>query len=282
MITPQLTAEIEKELGGHITSMAPLSAANNAQIYSFDIDRKRRLVAKVAQRGLETEAFMLKFLKENSQLPVPQVFYSNEHVIIMEFIAGQNMLDAAGQKSAAEMLAGLHAITAPQYGFARDTLIGALRQPNDQTADWTVFFTQHRLFYMAQEALKESKITKQMMKQIERLAPRLPAILGDGNAPSLIHGDVWSGNIIIGRGRVEAFLDPAICFADAEMELAFIRLFNTFDDMFFFRYNELRPIAPGFFEERADIYSLYPLLVHTRLFGASYARKVQKILDKFS
>ncbi|MBI1215268.1 MAG: phosphotransferase [Alphaproteobacteria bacterium] len=282
MITPQVTAEIEKELGGRITAMAPLSAANNAQIYSIDIDRKRRLVAKVAAGGLDIEAFMLKYLKTKSKLPVPEVFYSNEHVIIMQFIEGQHMLDGAGQEQAAEMLAELHGIAAAQYGFDRDTLIGALRQPNAQSEDWVTFFTHQRLFHMAQEALKESKITTQMMKQIERIAPRLPGILQDCNPPALVHGDIWSGNVIVQRGKVAAFLDPAIYYADPEVELAFIRLFNTFDEVFFKRYHEIRPIKPGFFEERADLYNIYPLLVHTRLFGASYARKVQKILDRFS
>jgi fructosamine-3-kinase len=282
MITAALTAEIEKELNGHITAIAPLSAANNAQIYSITIDRKRQLVAKVATAGLDTEAFMLRYLKAQSALPVPEVFYSNAHVIIMEYIEGQNVLDAQGQRDTAETLAALHGIGADEFGFEQDTLIGALRQPNARTKDWVTFFVHHRLLYMAQEALRESKITAQMMKQIERLAPRLPAILQNHNAPSLVHGDIWSGNVIIGRGKVKAFLDPAIYFADAEAELAFIRLFNTFDENFFARYNEIRPIKPGFFEERADLYNIYPLLVHTRLFGASYARKVQKILDRFS
>jgi fructosamine-3-kinase len=97
-----------------------------------------------------------------------------------------------------------------------------------------------------------------------------------------VHGDVWGGNILCGNGRVAAFLDPAIYYADPEVELAFIRLLNTFSDSFFARYSEISPIRPGFFEERAHIYSLYPLLVHTRLFGTSYARKAQKILDKFA
>ena len=78
-----------------------------------------------------------------------------------------------------------------------------------------------------------------------------------------------------------AFLDPAIYFADYEVELAFATLFETFGDEFFTKYQQITPIAPGFFEERRDIYNLYPLLAHTRLFGPSYARKVQKIVERF-
>ncbi len=89
MITPALKLEVEKELKGRITTIAPLSAANNAQIYRIVLDNKRVMVAKVAERGLDTEAFMLHYLKTRSRLVVPSVFYSNEHIIVMEFASEQ-------------------------------------------------------------------------------------------------------------------------------------------------------------------------------------------------
>ena len=81
--------------------------------------------------------------------------------------------------------------------------------------------------------------------------------------------------------RIAGFVDPAIYYADAEIELAFSTLFATFSDAFFSRYGEIRPIKPGFFEERCDIYNLYPLLVHTRLFGGHYAGSVERTLKRF-
>lgn len=281
MINAALQQEIEKEVKGRITSMTPLSAANNAQIYRLVLDNRRVMVAKVAERGLDTESFMLHYLKTRSRLPVPAVFYSNEHVIIMEFVETHYGLDDTGQKIAAELIADLHSITAEKYGLERDTLIGSLRQPNPQTTDWPAFFVEHRLLYMAREAQKESKIDAKVMKSIEKLATRIPAMLAGYAKPSLVHGDVWSGNVLACRGRIAAFLDPAIYYADPEIELAFIKLFGTFTDSFFQRYNEIRPIRAGFYEQRMDIYNLYPLLVHTRLFGTSYARKVQRLLEKF-
>ncbi len=77
------------------------------------------------------------------------------------------------------------------------------------------------------------------------------------------------------------FVDPAIYYAHPEIELAFTTLFGTFERPFFDRYHELRPIAPGFFEERRDIYNLYPLLVHVRLFGGSYVSSVERTLRQF-
>lgn len=282
MISPTLSAEIEQALGFRIQSIAPLSAANNAQIYRITTDRGEVRVAKVAERGLDTEAWMLKYLREKTKLPVPEISYSNEHVIIMGFVPPQSMLDYRVESAAADQIAALHNIQADTYGMERDTLIGSLKQPNPQTTDWPAFFAEHRLIYMARAALNENKIDAKLMQQIEKLAARLPTILQNAQPPSLVHGDIWSGNMIIGRGTVAAYLDPAIYYADAEVELAFIRLFNTFGDSFFARYHEQRPIRPGFHEERADVYGLYPLLVHTRLFGASYARKAQKILDRLA
>ncbi|HRI76647.1 MAG TPA: fructosamine kinase family protein [Alphaproteobacteria bacterium] len=282
MISPAIYSEVEQALGLHITAVAPLSAANNAQIYRLVFATGEVRVAKVAERGLDTEAWMLKYLREKSPLPVPEVFYSNEHVIIMEFVQSQGMVDYRVESAAAEQIAALHAVTHDSYGMERDTLVGSLTQPGGWEKDWPSFFAEKRLMHMAHRALKENKIDARMLTQIEKIAAKLPAMLQGGQAPSLVHGDIWSGNIIPGRGKIAAFLDPAIYYADAEVELAFIRLFNTFSDSFFAKYNEIRPIRAGFFEERAEVYALYPLLVHTRLFGASYARKAQKILDKFA
>lgn len=282
MITSAVQTEVEKEVGDKIVAIAPLSAANNAQIYRLKLGRGAFLVAKVAEKGLDIEAWMLKYLKEHSQLPVPRVFYSNEHVIVMDFLDSTSMTDDGAQMDAAAHLAALHRVRADSYGLERDTLVGSLPQPNPQVSDWVFFFTEHRLLYMAKEALRQGKIDAKFMKQVEKLAGKVSGMLKNPAPPSLIHGDIWSGNILAGRGKIIGFLDPAIYYADPEIELAFIRAFNTFNSAFFSRYNELNPIQPGFYEERADLYALYPLLVHTRLFGASYARKAQKILDRLA
>lgn len=282
MLTPDLQTEVEKHIGQKIVSVSPLSAANTAQIYRVLTEKKINFVAKVADAGMDTEAWMLSYLKTKSSLPVPQVYYSNAHIILMEFIDPHHSLDDKGCRHAAEALAALHNVHADQYGLERDTLIGALHQPNKQSKDWLAFFREQRLLYMAEEALKEDKIDKTTMKQVEKLAGKLDKYIKSPAKPSLIHGDVWGGNILAGNGKVAAFLDPAIYYADPEIELAFIRQLNSFGDVFFTRYNELNPIRPGFIEERAEIYGLYYLLAHTRLFDRSYARKAQKVLDKFT
>jgi len=105
--------------------------------------------------------------------------------------------------------------------------------------------------------------------------------LPEPERPSLIHGDMWGGNVLCRNGAVAGFVDPAIYYADAEIELAFSTLFSTFGDAFFSRYRELRDIRPGFFETRVPLYNLYPLLVHVRLFGGGYVAQVERTLTRF-
>ena len=116
--------------------------------------------------------------------------------------------------------------------------------------------------------------------RLETLAGQLERWLTEPR-PALIHGDLWGGNVLAASGRISGFIDPAIYYADAEIELAFSTLFNTFGKAFFSHYNELRPLAPGFFEERRDLYNLYPLLVHVRLFGGGYVGSVERTLKRF-
>lgn len=276
---PDLRQEVETATGSTVVAVSPLSAANQAAIYRLSLSDKSTRVAKVGARGMDIEAWMLRYLAEKSSLPVPQVFYSTERMILMDFISADWQIDAMAQRNAAELLAALHNINDQYFGLERDTLIGSLHQPNTQLGNWVDFFRDQRLLYMAGKALEDGKLDAAVMKKIDRLAAKLDKYIDSAAKPSLIHGDVWGGNVLSGRGRIAAFLDPAIYYADPEIELAFTTLFHTFGSPFFQRYNEFHPIRDGFFEVRRHLYNLYPLLVHLRLFGKSYQRQIEQVLD---
>jgi fructosamine-3-kinase len=242
------------------------------------------MVAKVddgPQPALDIEGFMLSFLAENSTLPVPEVYHSSPGLLLMEWVSGRSRFGEQAERHAAELLAELHEVTAPRFGLERDTLIGGLPQPNPQSDDWLPFFGQQRLLYMAREAEAAGRLPSDMRRRVETVAGRLERWLMEPEAPALIHGDVWTTNVLAAGGRIVAFLDPAIYFAHPEIELAFITLFGTFGRPFFRRYEDRRAIAPGFFEERKDLYNLYPLLVHVRLFGGSYVQSVARTLRQY-
>lgn len=281
-MTAALAAAIETVLGRSPRKLSPLSGGCIAEVYRAELDDGDAVVVKSAARGdLTLEAFMLGYLAENSELPVPAVRHATAKLLIMDYVPAGDRIDAAAETHAAELLAALHDITAQRYGFARDTLIGPLAQPNPWTESWTEFFAERRLLHFGRVALEAGHLPADSLQQLERLCARLPDLIGAAAAPSLIHGDMWGGNVLVRGGRIAAFVDPAIYYADAEIELAFSTLFSTFGDAFFDRYRELRPIAPGFFETRRDIYNLYPLLVHAAHFGGHYGAAVERILARY-
>jgi len=274
-----IEAKVYAALGAAVVRDEALSGGCVGDVRKLTLTDGRTVVAKLGP-GAALEGQMLRYLAERSRLPVPAVYHAGNGLLLMAFISTSGSLDAAAESDAAEHLGALHAITAPTFGFAYDTLIGGLAQPNPMTASWRAFFRDHRLLFMAREALTAEHLPARTMTRIEILAGRLDRWIGATTEPSLIHGDMWNGNILCRSGRVAGFVDPAIYFADAEIELAFSTLFGTFNTAFFRRYGELRPIAPGFFEERCDLYNLYPLLVHVRLFGGTYVGQVERTLTK--
>jgi fructosamine-3-kinase len=265
---------------GRVVSARRFANGNTTELWLIDLADGRRVVAKHGA-GLTLEGAMLGHLAVNSRLPVPELFHADDSLLIMSWIEEDGGLTASAQEHAAELIAGLHDLGADRYGFAFDTLIGPLHQPNPESPDWIAFFRDHRLMYMARLALEENRIDSGLMAGIERLAELLPDLIGEPSPPCLIHGDLWGGNVLPCRGRIAGFIDPAIYHADPEIELAFSTLFGTFGESFFRRYAELRPIRPGFFEVRRDLYNLYPLLVHVRLFGGGYRRQVANIVSRF-
>lgn len=280
---PELLHRIEHLAGARVKSRTPLSGGCVGQVYRLGLATGASIVAKVGAPGggLAIEGYMLTTLAARSRLPVPAVIYADDHLLLMSHVEAGDALGPAAQTHAAELLAELHALSAERYGLERDTVIGGLRQPNPWTARWLDFFRDQRLLYMARQALDAGKLPARLMGMVERFAGRLEGLIEEPEAPSLIHGDLWGGNILCRKGRIAAFVDPAIYYADAEIELAFSTLFSTFGEPFFRRYRELRPIRPGFFEARRDLYNLYPLLVHVRLFGGGYVASVETILRRF-
>jgi fructosamine-3-kinase len=279
-----LAEELRERLGADVRRFASLHGGCIGEVYRAELADGRQVVVKLAQGSaaqLDGEGYMLRYLAANSALPVPEVFVAEPELLVMSYISGDSRFDRRAQEHAAELLAALHEISADRFGMERDTLIGGLHQPNPWTTTWLEFFAQHRLVYMAREGEQKRRLSAALRLRVERLAGVLDRWLQEPPRPSLVHGDVWKTNVLAQGGRVSGFLDPAIYYADAEIELAFATLFGTFGDPFFRRYQEFRPIEKGFVEERCDLYNLYPLLVHVRLFGGSYVGSVEQTLRRF-
>lgn len=228
------------------------------------------------------EAKGLELLREAGEIHIPEVFgYGRKpegSYLILEYI-NSSRPHPEYWKSFATSLAKLHSHTHKQNGLEYDNYIGALKQSNQFCDSWVEFFIEKRLKVQAGLALYNGAITQRMFDAFQPLYEKLPNLLQE-EKPSLLHGDLWSGNVIVGSNGFASLIDPAVYYGNREVELAFTKLFGGFPPEFYKTYMEITPFTSGF-EERIEIYNLYPLLVHVNLFGSGYISGIERTLQKF-
>ena len=277
-----LDRALEDALGQGPLSRTPLLGGCVAEVYRLGMREAEDLVAKWSPAGgLAVEGFMLGYLAEKSDLPVPAVHFCSEQLLIMAFVPNGGGLTPAGEKEAAEQLVALHSLSAESFGFERDTVIGMLPQPNPWQEEWPGFYRDQRLRVMGRIALDSGRIMPELFDKLERLCGKLDRYLDHNPKVSLTHGDIWGGNVLCRDGRVTAYIDPALYFADREVELAYLDFLQPFGPAFWQHYRDLWPLDPGYSEVRRDLYQLFPLLVHCQICGGGYPRQTEAIVDRF-
>jgi len=209
---------------------------------------------------------------------VPKVFCVGANFILLEYIeAGSrknNFWETLG-----EQLAQLHLRTSPRFGFDHNNYIGSTPQINTWEEDGYKFFAEHRLLYQAELAKKNHLLDSANYQLLITLLKKLPSLIPSQPA-SLLHGDLWSGNIHTDEGGSPVLIDPAAHYGWGESELAMMNLFGSTPDKFFKAYESARPLESGY-KERFDLYNLYHLLNHANLFGGSYGLPVMSIIHKY-
>jgi fructosamine-3-kinase len=145
--------------------------------------------------------------------------------------------------------------------------------------DWMTFFTENRLGWML-KLIKEKRFLASSEQQLfEQLIEKLPEIIPADSVPSLIHGDLWSGNYML-TANGPALIDPAASFSDREMEFGMITLFGGFSQCFFDAYHEAFPLPVGW-KQRNRLYQLYHILNHYFLFGGGYLQQAVQIARQY-
>jgi fructosamine-3-kinase len=173
-------------------------------------------------------------------------------------------------------LAALHRVTHPQgFGWEQPNTIGSTPQVNSWKTSWLEFFAENRLGYQFQLAHRKGG----RFPQEKKLLAALPEILaGHEPQPSLVHGDLWSGNAAVTQQGEAVIFDPAAYFGDREVDIAMTQLFGSFPANFYSAYNEAFPLLAGY-PHRRILYNLYHVLNHFNLFGGSYESQANQMIE---
>jgi fructosamine-3-kinase len=231
---------------------------------------------------LPKEAAGLQCLAQTGTVRIPKIIGQGEaqgqQYLLLEYIQPikptTHTWTLLGQE-----LATLHAHTQPQFGLDYDNYIGSLPQANTPTTDGIQFWITQRLHPQAGLALYEERLPTALYHQLEMLYEKLPDLL-PRSKPALLHGDLWSGNVLADTQARPVLVDPSVHYGLREAEIAFTRLFGGFEPAFYAAYQEAFPMEDGF-EQRYDLYQLYPLLVHLNLFGQGYLSGIRQIVQKY-
>lgn len=230
----------------------------------------------------ELESRGLELLRSAHVVDIPEVIGFGEagdcQFLVLSFIR-ENVPSKHYWERLGQQVAALHRVTNNLYGLDHSNYIGSLRQSNEQDESWVTFFVEQRLQVQVKLASDSGLMELEWLKKFESLYARLPSLLPE-EQPSLLHGDLWSGNVMVNEQGDPCLIDPAVYFGHREADLAMTQLFEMFNEAFYYSYEEVFPLLPGH-AQRVDIYNLYPLLVHLNLFGLTYLDSVKTIVRKF-
>ncbi len=274
---------IEKKLRVDFATIQPVGGGCINTTYRLQTTGNTVFFCKIhtgaPPRFFESETDGLNALRQVNAWQVPQVVTlvteGEYSALVLSFI---EKAPATWQywENLGRALAQLHRISHKRFGWHNDNYIGSLPQINDWCSSWNDFFISARLQPLIKLAVDRKIVTVEETKIFDAFYRKINDIFPD-EPPALLHGDLWSGNCMPASNHVPAIFDPAVYFGHREMDLAMTTLFGSFDNCFYHAYREVFPLLPGF-EQRKDYYNLYPLLVHTVLFGKSYWYDIQRIL----
>jgi len=275
-------ARLKQILREPVSSLKQLHRGVGGIVLSGTLPSGRRIVVKhTVDAGLDlrVEARMLGLLKLAS-LPVPEVIAVEEDMLVLDFIETTLDRDSRFEEHAADALARLHSVMSPNSMFGLDgvSYLGSIPQNNLWTHDWVEFFRERRVIPALRRCVDRGLLTPALTSRVEQFTSRLEGLLPNSPRPSLIHGDVWEGNVLATRAQFVVFIDPSPSYSHAEVELAFITLFQSFSRPFFARYSCMHPIDPAFWTERRHVYNVYPLLIHVALFPGEYVDELDQTL----
>lgn len=280
MVGKKILQEIESLLGEEIVGKEPYGS-----IISTVSGKRYFFKRGYPSRTYVCEANGLKEIARTDTVATPKVIKTGEDYILTEYVVPGNR-GTEFYPLLAQRLADMHRTVSDSFGFYEDNFIGANPQLNipsgTECEDWATFYFNKRLLFQFRLAEKNRYISLELASDFIKFEKNIPELIkGSEEQPSLLHGDLWSGNYLCNADGVPVLIDPAVYYGHREAELAMTMLFGGFPMEFYDEYDKAYPLKSGW-KIRIRIYKLYHLLNHLNLFGRSYLPESESIIRYYA
>jgi fructosamine-3-kinase len=278
-----LFSELEEFIDEPIAAKTRIAGGDICEAYQLVTASGQIYFAKFhngvfAKQMFEAESLGLSMIRDSGFI-TPQVILSTKHYLVLEWIDTYEHT-TVNWENFGERLTLLHSENNTQFGCKLDGYIGPVLQNNAWTDDFYAFYINQRIDPLFKSCYSQKLLLQKDYKYYESIVSKIERLIPD-EQPVLIHGDLWSGNYLIKQNGLAVLIDPASSYNHRGFDLGMMRLFGGFSDILFSSYKERLPISNELMES-LDLFQLYYLLIHLKLFGNAYYHSVSSILQKYS
>ena len=231
--------------------------------------------------AIKSEKDNLVFFNKQKFNYFPNIIKYNDRFLIMSFIDNNDDQPEKTDVDLLNSIISIHSIKNQDYGFDFDTQIGGLKQINSKSKNWKEFYTDKRLSYIFDLVNKNKPMDKSINTKIDLLIKKMDNFIPTNPRPSLLHGDLWEGNILFKNRKFVGFIDPGSFYGHNELEISYLRWFNPkfIDNNFLDKYNDHIKVDK-YYLEYEPVYQLYYSLLNVYLWDRSYIKNIRSLLDK--
>jgi fructosamine-3-kinase len=276
-----LEAAVAAAVGSAVASLGRVGGGDINDAYRAELEDGRAAFVKTragAPPGeYAAEAASLRWLGEPGALGVPEVLGVADALLALEWLEEG---PAGDPGELGRGLAHVHAAGAERFGGDGPLRVGRIELPNQPSADWPSFYAEQRLRPLLAPARDGGALSASGARAVERVCDRIADLTGPPEPPARLHGDLWGGNVLW-SGGAPYLIDPIAYGGHREVDLAMLRLFGSPGPRFLAAYEDVAPLADGH-EDRIALYQLFPLLVHTVLFGGGYGGSAERAARQYA
>lgn len=265
---------LEEQLNGNVSGVGRIQTISGKEYF---------LKSGIESPAYQCEANGLMELAKAHSLRVANVISVGVNYILTEYIR-EGRPSPAFYEGFGRRFAQMHRFQGESFGFYENNFIGANPQLNipyeDEKTDWAAFYFNKRILYQYKLAERNGNITSTLRSGLAKLESKIDTILKNSKEPpTLLHGDLWSGNYLCDTNGIAVLIDPAVYYGHREADLAMTKVFGGFSPLFYEAYMEEYPLAEGW-EYRENIYKLYHILNHLNIFGRSYLSEAEYLFSQ--